>query len=297
MLYKIFYNPIVSGMRSKNNALTKLTKQLTKHKIQFEVVATTIDNTDEKELIKNIKKFKAIIVLGGDGTLNKTLTYLIKNKVSIPIGLLPCGTANVFAIEKKIPFKINAALKVILNHNVKLLDIGRAANRRKIYYFLLMAGIGFDAKAVFDVNPKIKKYTKKLAYILAGLKNFIKRPQKIEVELPLLKKKFPTTYVVITNSSYYAGKFKIAPDADMADGLFDMCLFKVKSNIEYLKSILHIVKKTHITKNHMMHIQTDKFMIRSKDKHPVYFQLDGEAIGTLPLRIEILHKHLPFLLP
>ena len=143
----IIYNP-KSGRFSKKK-LFYILNFLKNHGI----LANTLDiieNKIEKEQIVNF--FDAVLVLGGDGSLN----YVINNLVytDIPIAHLPMGTVNLFALENKTPYSLKKALnEIIYKYEPVKINLGKANDR----YFLAMTGIGLDAFIVKNIEEKIRK--------------------------------------------------------------------------------------------------------------------------------------------
>src|SRR5262249_6756284 len=84
-----------------------------------------------------------VIAAGGDGTVNEVVQALA-GKTTTALGVLPMGTINVWAREMGIPLKTSQAREVLLRGMRRRVDLGRANS----HYFLLMAGIGFDAEVV-----------------------------------------------------------------------------------------------------------------------------------------------------
>ncbi|MDA8169448.1 MAG: diacylglycerol kinase family protein, partial [Nitrospiraceae bacterium] len=110
-----------------------------------------------------------VIAAGGDGTFNEVMNGLAGGEV--PMAILPTGTTNVLAKELGIPEDVNGAVDCILSCRPKEIFLAKLAFpdgvERK---FFLMAGVGFDAEAVYMVNRRLKKYSGKGGYFASGLK-------------------------------------------------------------------------------------------------------------------------------
>ncbi len=90
--------------------------------------------------------YDAVIAAGGDGTINEIVNGLAGSQTAL--GVLPVGTVNVWAREIGLPLQPRATTEALLRTHVRSIDLGRAGDR----YFLLMAGVGFDAAVVNEVR-------------------------------------------------------------------------------------------------------------------------------------------------
>ena len=152
-----------------------------------------------------------IIPVGGDGTVN-TLLNGILNRSTI-IGYIPLGTVNVLARELGIS-SISDAVHRIKNGVVRSFTAGKITSGPFLRYFLLMAGIGFDAAVVKAVRPKEKSLFGKGAYMLSAMRELIEWDHG-ELEIKVDGKSFRCHSAIICNSSYYGGGVRIAPESDI----------------------------------------------------------------------------------
>src|SRR5262249_16751126 len=106
-----------------------------------------------------------VIVCGGDGTINEVVGGMAHSRV--PLAVLPAGTANVLAREIGLPLGVREAARAIASCRPQRLALGCVDSR----YFLLMAGIGFDAGVVRQVNAQHKKLLGMTTYILQAIRN------------------------------------------------------------------------------------------------------------------------------
>ena len=95
-------------------------------------------------------RFDAVLVAGGDGSLNSVVNRLVFT--DIPVAQLPIGTVNLFCLENKTPFSLPAALnEIIYKYRPLRIPLGKANDQ----YFLEMAGIGFDAFLVKIMEERL----------------------------------------------------------------------------------------------------------------------------------------------
>ena len=184
------------------------------------------------------RAFSGVVICGGDGTVREVSTALVESRTTL--GIVPTGSKNSIAVGLGIPEKIAPALRLIKGARPKIIDVGRIAGR----YFLLSAGVGFDAAL-------------SAGYRKAGLEE--KKPPL----LPLLSKeyrsirRYPPAPLVIkcngetrhllpfilrfANFGHYAGHSPIALGADPSDGLLNVLtvpLMEARDSTRLVRSAL-----------------------------------------------------------
>ncbi len=221
-----------------------------------------------------------LLVAGGDGTINEVANGIAGS--STELGIIPTGTANVLAIELGLPLKISNACRLACQGGSTSVDLGLAGDR----YFTLMAGVGFDAFVIKNVNPILKKSIRRAAFPVTGLVTFIQQ------DLPLLAVSAPGKevegyFIIISNSRYYGGKFGPAPQASMTDGMLDVCVLKGKSLQEMLNFWVAALRQSHVDSSRAEYFQAAEVAISCPFGEEVPVQTDGEIIGELPLKIRV----------
>src|SRR5574344_1404880 len=165
MKVKFIYNPY-SG---ENLILSKLDKVISLHQeAGYTIVPYRITAGEDVGVALNDIKdgnYKYILIAGGDGTVDSVVNAMAKSGISLPIGILPVGTANDFSKFLGMPSDIEAACKQILSSEVKSVDLGSINDK----YFVNVASTGLftDVSQKTDVN--LKNTIGKLAYYLKGL--------------------------------------------------------------------------------------------------------------------------------
>ncbi|MFC1485028.1 diacylglycerol/lipid kinase family protein [bacterium] len=294
---KLIVNPNAGKIRNHFVSLNKLTQKLNRKSILPEIIYTTPDMSDENRIMHNLLHRDAVIVCGGDGTLNKVITYMIKNNIYKPILLIPGGTANVFYLEKNLTSDLDQSIHTLLNGKKTPTDIGVVQHKKGINYFLLMVGIGLDAKAINEVDPNVKRLLGKSTYLFSGVKNFITyKPKQIHIQYGEKDLKHIHT-VIISNSRLYGGNIDLFPEANMHDGLLDLCAFVPENNVALLRSLVDIQFGRHIESPDLVYDKLEEAYIQSEENKKIPFQLDGEAIGNLPIKVSILKHRIDFILP
>ena len=256
--------------------------------------------TENSEQVTNlardaaVKGYDRVIVAGGDGTINNVINGL--NDTSIPLGIIPLGTANVLAYELGIPPNdIENALDIIHKDKIQDIDLGIANGRR----FLLMAGLGFDAEVVDLVSPKVKDILGTVAYAPPVLQQLIcYNPVKFRLTF-----ENNSTYetdafaVIISNCGCYAKSFRLAPQAIFDDGLLDILIFESSpgAKLKLIGQTLECFFQQRILDSNATYFKATQIRIESNP--PVKMQLDGDVYGKSNVDIKILPKALRLIVP
>jgi diacylglycerol kinase (ATP) len=224
---------------------------------------------------------KRIVIAGGDGTVNEAINGLAGSGTEMAV--LPLGTANVLALELDIPTDLRRAAELAVASDASSVDLGLADER----YFILMAGVGFDALVIKNINPLLKRAIRRAAFPLSGLRTFFS--QKLSL-LDISTEDHTTKgyFVIVSNSRYYGGRFGPNPLASMSDGLLDVCVLKGRTLPEMLNFWLGALRKGTIDSSVAESFRTNELEVTARSGKWVPVQTDGEVVGELPVRISIV---------
>ena len=171
-----------------------------------------------------------VLACGGDGTLNEVLNGVVSaERPDVVVGLIPAGTANVWAREARIPRDPASALQLLASGAVVSVDVGRVRVGRVDRAFLLMCSIGVDAAVVAEVERRtgLKRRLARAAYVVAGAPA-LWRYESVQVEIDGAAPGDPIALAVVGNSRLYGGLLRLTSQARMDDGLLDLALFRVR---------------------------------------------------------------------
>ena len=276
----LIFNPIAggSGQRKLRQALQALENEGASVKVLSTSRAGSATSLARQAAAKGARR---LLVAGGDGTINEVINGLAGSETELAI--IPTGTANVLALELGVPSEIDAACRLARESASTRIDLGRAGRR----YFTLMAGVGFDALVINNVNPVLKRSIHRAAFPVMGLLTFLQE------NLPLLTvrcREYESEgyFVIVANSRYYGGKFGPTPEASMIDGRLDVCVLKGKSLQEMLSFWLAALRKNQVDTARADYFQADEVEIICPAGKPVPVQTDGEIIGELPLKVTVV---------
>lgn len=230
----------------------------------------------------------AVVAAGGDGTIHEVVNGLAYS--GVPLGVLPLGTANVFAREMSLPTDPVRAALGLLAGTPRQVHLGRADSR----YFLVMAGVGFDAQVIYELDLGLKRLLGKLAYVSTGLKVLLAPPRhRFEVEIGA--ERLSACGVVIGKGHYWGGSFQVTPGARIEAPDLHLCLFTGSRAWDLVRYAGGIVSGKHLGFPDVLLRTAREFTIHSP--RPLRVQADGDLIGTLPMAFSVAENALTVLGP
>ncbi len=290
----IIANP-KSGKGAAGRRMPKVKEFLEKNNVRTEVYITKGpgDATRAAKKAAMSGRHRIIAASGGDGTVNEVVNGIMlsgRGKKQ-DFAILPLGTENVLAQETGIPLKTMNAAKLILSRKPRLIDVGRAGKR----YFVLMAGIGFDAHVATKVRPVIKRMLGSAAYPIAAW-NEIFRYKHANITTRIDNKTTVRgSFVVVGNTRLYGGMLKITSEARIDDGLLDICVFKGNDLLSFIRYAIGSITRRHIKFSDIEYHQAKEIFIDSRPK--VLCHVDCEVIGKTPVKIKVFPKALRLIVP
>jgi YegS/Rv2252/BmrU family lipid kinase len=230
----------------------------------------------------------AIVAAGGDGTVNEIINGLAGG--AFLLAVFPMGTANVLALELDLPGEPRAAADLVARGESLLVQLPSINGRS----FILMAGVGFDARVVAAVTPKLKKKFGKLAYVwttLSGLRRFSRTLYRIEID----GTDHRAASAVIANGRLYGGRFSFAPDARLDSPLLHVCLLGKTGPWNALRYAIGLVRGRLADYPDVTIVTGRSIHIDGDPSEPV--QADGDIIGRLPVDIEAAQSTVRIICP
>lgn len=216
--------------------------------------------------------------LGGDGTVRSVASALIGSEVAL--GILPGGTGNLLARNLGLPVDDpSEALEVVLNGTTRKVDVGAVTwddDAEEI--FLVMAGMGMDARMMGDADERIKNRVGWPAYVLSGLKAVFDPGFGVRASTHHEQaKSHRARMVVVGNCGQLTGGLELMPDARLDDGQLDVVMVAPHGWVGWL-AVLHDL----FTARREDHRDLRRFASDSIDvitNRPVLAELDGDAVG------------------
>lgn len=236
-----------------------------------------------------------ILVAGGDGTINEAVNGMIH--AAVPLGILPAGTGNVLATELGLRGRAEDIIRQVGEWIPRRLPAGLlTADGGALHrYFLLLAGVGFDAPIIRKVDPALKKSYGTLSYWIAGLGELNRELDEFEVRLGGTT--YRCSFALASRVRNYGGAVEIARHAGLFREDFGVVLLEGRSTFHYLEYLAGALanRLDGMRGASILHAKTLEFY--PAGDAPVYVEVDGELAGQLPAKIEIVPNALTLLVP
>jgi len=280
---KVILNP-AAGRGYGAKAEEKVRHYLTAEGLRFDLVRTE-GPWHAAQLAQDAAEdgFETIVSAGGDGTANEIINGLMtasQNGANRRMGVIPAGSGSDFASGVGLPLELEEACRRIACPETKTIDIGRVTvPGQATRYFGNVVGIGFDGKVLVE-TLKMKRLRGLPLYLLAVLKTIFtnfESPQ-VTVEYDERQIDLPITLVSVANGPREGGGFIIAPDANLCDGLLDVCIAEKVSRLTILRLLPHFLKGSHTDLDPITMVQAKTVTVSSPDG--LVAHVDGEVLCT-----------------
>ena len=174
-----------------------------------------------------------IIVWGGDGTVQRAIDGLYKvDPKQVSLGVMPAGTANLFAANHGIPSSFDEALAVALGPSTRRVDVGRINGES----FGVMAGTGLDALMIRDASKGLKDRIGRLGYVWTGAKHIHDAANEVAVRIDGVDWfEGRASCVLVGNVGTLIGGLQVFENADPADGLLEVGVVSAESMREWAR--------------------------------------------------------------
>lgn len=237
-----------------------------------------------------------VLVIGGDGTLNQTITGLrLTARADMPVAYIPAGSGNDFARGIGMSQDPMKALDQVLGATEPLvLDIGQyhERTRNESGYFVNNIGVGFDAAAVAATNrSNVKKLLNKLhlgtlAYMFGVVKVFFSRkPFPVAVYVDGQRHYIERAFLcTTTNHPYFGGGIKILPTAVPDDGKLDLIVVEHLNTPYFLFLLLQLIRGKHLNYQRVHHFESEHLIVETSSLE--FGQMDGEEMGSRPYDLD-----------
>ncbi|SPT54298.1 Diacylglycerol kinase [Actinomyces bovis] len=227
-----------------------------------------------------------VLAVGGDGTVRSVCTALVGTGTAV--ALVPAGTGNLLARNLSIPLDIDSALRLALSGRARTIDVvklraedqnGQTMQAR----FVVMAGLGLDARIMADTHDDLKKVIRSGAYAVAAVANAVPKPFKATVTLddgPAQEQQ--VVMVLMGNVGTITGGITLFPQATPDDGQVDLLLASPERVTDWARLGAHIL--TGRALEGFTLASARRVVIETAE--PVPFEIDGDTAGQVR-RLEV----------
>ena len=228
-----------------------------------------------------------IVCAGGDGTFNEAVAGMMESGIDRPLGYIPCGSTNDFAISLKLPTDPVKAAQLIVDGVPLKYDVGLFGDR----YFSYVASFGAFTRASYSTPQDIKNALGHTAYLLEGIQEISQiRKEHIRIELDdrIIEDDF--LFGAVSNSTSMGGILTLDPrQVDMRDGKFELLLIRAPQDLMEIHECVQAVSKQIYNCAMMTFVSTKKLTVHADASMP--WTLDGEREeGREQVVIRCLHQ-------
>lgn len=228
-------NPF-SGQKKANRFLPEILQMFNQAGYEVLTHITSGQGDATQAVMRRGADVDLIVCCGGDGTLNETITGLLRIGANTPVGYIPAGTTNDFASSLKLSHNILQAAQDILLGEPVAYDVGRFGDR----YFSYVASFGAFTRSSYIVPQNIKNALGHTAYVLGGIQELSqirKEHVRMEIDGQVVEDDF--LFGAICNSTSIGGILTLDPkQVDMGDGVFEILLVRAPRNLTELTECL-----------------------------------------------------------
>jgi diacylglycerol kinase (ATP) len=254
-----------------------------------------------------------IIACGGDGTVNEVANGILKSGCDAELGILPSGTGGDFRRTLKIPTRAADAAVILRSGKTIRMDVGRADftgrfGEKVSRYFLGIASFGLSGEVITRAKRERSDWAPalpgnldgKIAYVRAAVET-IWSQQPVEALVQIdggREKRLRLTALCVANAKYFGGGMKIAPNARITDGKFDVVTVGDLGATRIFANAPKLFRGTHLSLDDVHEVQCTKLRARPVEVDEIIaIDLDGELPGQLPATFEIVPRALRVRVP
>ncbi|MDR3689529.1 MAG: diacylglycerol kinase family lipid kinase [Fimbriimonas sp.] len=231
-----------------------------------------------------------VAAAGGDGTVGDVVNGLVGSNAIAAV--IPMGTGNDLARALGIGTSVTNGIDAIIFGSPRRIDLGKIG----CGYFVNIAGCGFDAEVARRVNYGFQRLRGTAAYLAAVAQTLAQfKPADVQIEIDGKRFEHTAMLCAVANATSYGGGMRVAPEAKLDDGAFDIIVVGDVTPLEFLRAFPRVFKGTHLSHPKVYAYRGTKVTVRSSTALPVL--ADGEEIGSTPVEFGIVPAGIDFMVP
>lgn len=213
-----------------------------------------------------------VVCCGGDGTLNETISGILRSGAGVPVGYIPAGSTNDFASSLKLSSSIMQAAQDILDGTPTSYDVGKFGNR----YFSYVASFGAFTRTSYVTPQNVKNALGHTAYLLESIQELSQiRKEHIRMEMDGQVVEDDFLFGAISNSTSVGGILTLDPkQVDMGDGKFEILLVRAPRNLAEISECIQAVQTQKYNCAMITFCSTSNVRVYANESMP--WTLDGE---------------------
>jgi len=306
----LIYNPVSGQHPEKRVAqIADVTAVLRGAGIEVKAIATDLPESAGRLAREAVGEgYDTILACGGDGTVHEALQNLVGGTAAL--GVIPMGTANALASDLGLPISPVKAVKMLLDAVPVRISVGRVffqdtKGNPGSRYFIVAAGVGADALFLSGLDARLKRRFGYALYLVEGFRvwathsfpmfaasffeNGSKSPRVLE-----------TSQLLVVRISDFGGLLhNLVPGAALNNESLRAIAFKTRSRLDYLRFLVAVLFARHTFSRKVELVDANTVECRDLNGSParLFVEADGELLGTLPVKIEVVPQALTLLIP
>lgn len=232
-----------------------------------------------------------VVAVGGDGTVGEVVNGLAHTQTALAV--IPLGSGNGWAREQGLDLEPLQAARTLAQGQIRFADLGMAGT----HYFLLMAGVGFDAAVVQALSDWDHQFPWPIGYFIKTLTMAIDfTGEQAVVDLDEQQVEGKTILVVLSNTRVYGVLGQVNPQASVDDGLLDICILRGKGGLPQISlfTIGALFQHPEIVSGVELYRARE---VKITSETPLYVQTDGDLVGKTPMTFKAMPRALRVLVP
>ena len=246
---------------------------------------------------------KRVVVVGGDGTVNEAANGLLAAGAGheVELAVIPRGTGTDFVRTFGIPNKLDGAIAVARDGEIREIDAGRVSYRAwdgspGSAYFVNVASAGMSGAVAMRANSTSKALGGKASFLWATLAVFARwKNAQVSVDIDGEHREGSMLDVIVANCEWLGGGMHMTPKAKPDDGVFDVLLIGDITKRDLVQTLPKIYRGTHLPHPKAEELRGREVRVEAPTPLPV--ELDGEQPGTTPATFEVVPGALRLVVP
>ena len=250
----------------------------------------------------------AVLACGGDGTVHALLQSLVGTPMAL--GVIPLGTANALAADLGLIGSPEKVAEALLRAVPVRVPVGRihyrdSAGDSVSRYFIVAAGIGADAQLMYRMDARLKRRFGYALYMVEAFRVWATHP------FPLFEATFTSNgseaprvveasqLLAVRVRSFGGVLRELVPGATLRTGSLQLLAFKTRSRFRFLRFLLAVLFRRHTFSAEIELLEVSQVQCRARKDSTarLFVEADGEVLGTLPVRIDVVPQALTLLIP
>lgn len=284
----LLVNPASAGGKALK-LLPAVEQALDARRAVFRVQRTKGLEHGVEQALRAIDAGELPVVMSGDGLLGAVGGAMAGSET--PLGIIPAGRGNDLARVLGIPDEPEGAVATLFSGHSRRIDVGEANGKR----FLGIVSVGFDSECNRRAN-EVKLIRSNLVYVYSLFRTLVGwKPARFTIRVDDERTRFSGYSVSVANNSTFGGGMRIAPGADLEDGLFDVIAIGEVGKLRFLANLPKVFKGTHVNGEDVQVFRASHLELSASKAFPVY--ADGEHLTDLPAALRVLPHALSVLVP